>query len=109
MRAYSTDLRQRGRPAVDHATPRAEVAGLFQVSLSPIKEDLKQRQMSGNLARNPMPGRPSTEEVALDADLPTPLAAHDDATLEQPCHLREQTPGQRVSAATISRAIARLD
>lgn len=108
MRAYSTDLRQRVLHAVDHGTPRAEVAALFQVSLSTIKRYLKQRQISGSLARKPIPGRPATYGAALDAGLAAQLAAHDDATLEQHCHLWEQTHGQRVSPATMSRAIARL-
>lgn len=108
MRAYSIDLRQRVLHAVDHGTPRAEVAALFHVSLSTIKRYLKQRQVSGNLARKPVPGRPSRYGTALDAELPAQLAAHDDATLEQHCQLWEQTHGVRVSLATMSRAIARL-
>lgn len=108
MRAYSTDLRQRVLHAVDHGTPRAEVASVFQVSLSTIKRYLKQRQVSGSLARKPVPGRPSRYGDALDAELPAQLAAHAEATLEQHCRLWEQTHGQRVSLATMSRAIARL-
>src|SRR5690348_15123339 len=108
MRAYSTDLRQRVLHAVDHGTPRAEVAALFQVSLSTIKRYLKQRRVSGNLARKPVPGRPSRYGAALDADLPAQLAAHNDATLQQHCQLWHQTHGQRVSTASMSRAIARL-
>ena len=108
MRAYSIDLRQRVLHAVDHGTPRAEVAALFQVSLSTIKRYLKQRQVSGSLARKPVPGRPSRYGVALDAGLPAQLTAHDDATLEQHCQRWEHTHGQRVSPATMSRAIARL-
>ena len=108
MRAYSTDLRQRVLHAVDHGTPRAEVVALFQVSLSTIKRYLKQRQVSGNLARKPVPGRPSKYGAALDAGLSVQLTTHDDATLEQHCQFWEQTHGQRVSPATMSRAIARL-
>jgi transposase len=108
MRAYSIDLRQRVLHAIDHGTPRAEAAALFQVSLSTIKRYLKQRQVSGNLARKPVPGRPSRYGAALDVELPAQLTAHDDATLEQHCQLWEQTHGQRVSPATMSRAIARL-
>lgn len=108
MRAYSIDLRQRVLHAIDHGTSRAEVATLFQVSLSTIKRYLKQRQVSGHLARKPVPGRPSRYGAALDAELPAQLTAHDDATLEQHCQLWEQTHGQRVSPATMSRAIARL-
>ena len=108
MRAYSIDLRQRVLHAVDHGTPRAEVATLFQVSLSTIKRYLKQRQVSGNLARKPVPGRPSRYGTALDAELPAQSAGHDEATLEQHWQLWEQTHGVRVSLATMSRAIARL-
>lgn len=108
MRAYSTDLGQRVLHAVDHGTPRPEVAALFQGSLSTIKRYLKQRRVSGNLARKPIPGRPSRYGTALDADLPAQVAAHNDATLERHCQLWHQTHGQRVSTATMSRAMARL-
>ena len=96
MRAYSIDLRQRILHAVDHGTPRAEVVALFQVSLSTIKRYLKQRLVSGNLARKPIPGRPATYGAALDAGLPAQLTAHDDATLEQRCQLWETNqPGNQ--------------
>lgn len=108
MKAYSTDLRERILPAIDQGTPRVEVALTFQVSLSTIKRYLKRRQVAGDLRRSPVRGRPSTSGAALDAQLAPQLAAHADATLEQHCHLWEQAHGQRISTATMSRAIARL-
>ena len=108
MRAYSSDLRQRILHTVDQGTARAEVAALFQVSLSTIKRYLRQRRQTGQLAVKPIPGRPATYGAALDAALPAQLTAHDDATLEQHCQRWEQAHGQHVSTATMSRAIRRL-
>lgn len=61
-----------------------------------------------SVAINPIPGRPAKYGAALDAGLPAQLVAHADVTPEDYCQLWEQTHGQRVSTATMSRAIARL-
>jgi len=87
MRAYSTDLREHVLGALDQGTSRAQVAAVFQVSLSTIKRYLKQRASGGTLAPKPIPGRPATYGAALDTGLPAQLAAHDTATLEQHCQL----------------------
>ena len=108
MRAYSTDLREHVLRALDQGTSRAQVATVFQVSLSTIKRYLKQRQSGGTLVPKPIPGRPARYGDVLDAELPTQLVANASATLEQHCHLWETSHGVRVSTATMSRAIARL-
>lgn len=109
MKAYSLDLRQRILHTSEQGKPCVQIAALFQVSLSTVKRYLRQQRQSGTLTVKPIPGRPAKYGAALDAGLPTQVAAHPDATLEYHCQLWEQTSGQRVSTATMSRAIARLD
>jgi transposase len=108
MRAYSNDLRQRILRAVDQGHRQAEIAAAFQVSVSTLKRYLKERRETGTLTVKPIPGRPSKYGAALDAGLPAQVKAHDDVTLEQHCQLWESTSGQRVSTATMCRALARL-
>ena len=108
MRAYSNDLRQRILRAVAQGHRQAEIAAAFQVSVSTIKRYLKQRRETGTLTVKPIAGRPSKKGAALDADLGAQVAARGDATWEQHCQLWESTHGERVSTATMSRALARL-
>lgn len=108
MRAYSNDLRQRILHAVDQGHRQAEIAAAFQVSLATIKRYLKQRRETGTLTGKPIPGRPPKKRAALEAELTAQLTAHDDVTLEQHCQLWESTHAERVSTATMRRAIARL-
>lgn len=108
MRAYSNDLRQRILHAVEQGHRQAQIAAAFQVSVATIKRYLKQRRETGTLTVKPIPGRPPKKRAALEADLTTQLAAHDDATLVQHCQLWEAAHGQRVSRDTMRRAIARL-
>jgi transposase len=108
MRAYSEDLRVRVLAAVDGGLPRAEAARRFGVSLPTIKRYLKLRRETGGLAPRPRPGQPSRKAAALRAGLLPQLEAHPDATLAEHCALWEATTGERVSPATVSRAIARL-
>ena len=108
MRAYSDDLRQRLLHAVDQGHRQAEIAAAFQVSVATIKRYLKQRREIGYLTVKPIPGRPPKKRAALEAELDTQLAAHDDATLEQHCQLWEASHAVQVSTATMRRAIARL-
>ena len=108
MKAYSQDLRQRVVRAVDEGRTRAEIAQLFGISLATIKRYLKQRRESGHLIPKAIPGRPAKKGGALQVGLGTQLAAHPDMTLDEHCRLWETEHGQRVSTATMSRAITRL-
>lgn len=108
MKAYSQDLRQRVVRAVDEGRTRAEIAQLFCVSLATIKRYLKQRRESGHLIPKAIPGRPAKKGGALQVGLGTQLVAHPDMTLDEHCRLWEMEHGQRVSTATMSRAITRL-
>src|SRR5215472_1368413 len=108
MKAYSQDVRQRVVRAVDEGHTRAEIALLFGVSLATIKRSLKQRRESGHLIPKAIPGRPAKKGGAWQVGLGTQRASHPDMTLDDHCRLWEMEQGQRVSTATISRAITRL-
>lgn len=109
MRAYSHDLRLRVLCAVDQGRSRAEIVVLFGISLATIKRYLKQRRETGEVRAKPIPRQPAKKGAALQAKLREQLEAHPDATLEQHCSLWERQQGMKVSSATMSRAIHRLD
>jgi transposase len=108
MRAYSTDLRERIVRAVEEGRPQREAARLFGVAASTVKRYLRQQQAIGSLKPKPIPGGPRRigpdQEMALRAR----MEAHPDATLAEHCAWWEQEQGERLSLATMSRAIQRL-
>ena len=109
MRPYSTDLRERVLAAVDAGARREKVAAVFGVSVPTIKRYLKRRRETGSLAPTPHPGRPAPKGDALAAWLPARLEGHRDATLdEHAAAFAAHHAGVVVSAATVSRAVARL-
>lgn len=105
MKAYSTDLRERVVCAVDEGHSREEIIEMLGVSRATIKRYLKQRRETGELVPKSIPGRPATKGGALQADIPTQLEAHRDATIQEHCQIWEAEHGQQVSTATMSRAI----
>jgi transposase len=84
------------------------VVEAFAVSLPTIKRWLKRRRETGGLAPKPIPGPPAIKRDALLEALPTRLAEHADATLEQHCSWWQGRTGVAVSLATMSRAITAL-
>ena len=109
MRPYSTDLRQRVLAAVDAGARREDVAAVFGVSVPTIKRYPKRRRETGGVGPTAHPGRPAPKGDALRSWLPTRLEGHRDATLdEHAAAFAAEHGGVAVSAATVSRAIARL-
>ena len=108
MKAYSTDLRERVVRAAEEGRSREEIIHLFGVSRATIKRYVKQQQETGDLEPKPIPGRPAQKGDALRADLWSQLEASRDATLPEHCQIWETTHGQRVSPATMGRAIKSL-
>jgi len=105
MRAYSLDLRQRIVAAVDAAEGTlAEIAQLFQVSISCITRLLQRRRASGSLAPKPHAGGPQPKLTPHDEQrLLELLQQQPDATLTE---LRDRL-GVRCSIMTIARALSR--
>ncbi len=108
MEAYSQDLRRRIVDAVDAGKPKTQVAQIFNVSVPTINRYLRLRTQTGSLAPRPIPGRPSVKGTALDAGLKGQVEAHSDATITEHCALWEEAHNERVSEATMSRALKRL-
>ncbi len=108
MKPYSKDLRVRVLAAVDGGTPREEVAKTFSVSTPSIKRWLKRRRETGNVEPRPIPGRSPVKGAALKGWLPEHLEGGPDLTLEEHRRAFEEATGTKVSAATVSRAIAAL-
>jgi transposase len=109
MRAYSYDLRQRILRAVDQGKSRAEIIKTFDVSRATIKRYLKLRRETGDVKPKAIPGRPARKGATLFAGLKSQLDAYPDATLAEHCQFWESSQGVKVSTASMSRAIQRLD
>jgi len=92
---------------VDGGMPRGEAARTFGVSPATIKRYLRLRRQTGGLAPRPRVGAPPVKVGPLAAALPRRLGAAPDATLAEHCAWYAEATGVRVSAATMSRAIAR--
>lgn len=108
MRAYSTDLRERIVAAVESGRPQREAARLFGVAVSTVKNYLRQQAQTGHLERAPIAGRTRRIGAEHEAALRAQVSAQPTATLAELCRWWEQTHGQVVSLATMSRAIHRL-
>src|SRR5258708_16864065 len=109
MKAYSYDPRLRVLRAVYQGRPRAEIVSTFAISLATLKRYLKRQREIGDVRAKPIPGRPAKKGAALQAGLLSQLDTHPDATLTEHCQIWETTQGMQVSAATMSRAIQRLN
>jgi transposase len=108
MRVYSLCLRERIVQAVDSGQSQREAARRFGVGGSSVKRYLHQRQQRGSLQRRPIPGGQRRIGREQEAVLWARLAAEPAATLAEHCSWWEQAHGQRVSIATMARAIGRL-
>ncbi len=95
--------------AVYQGRPRAEIVSTFAISLATLKRYLKRQREIGDVRAKPIPGRPAKKGAALQAGLLSQLDTHPDATLTEHCQIWETTQGMQVSAATMSRAIQRLN
>lgn len=108
MRAYSSDLRERVVRAVDQGRSQREAARLFGLGVSTVKRYLQQRAQAGTLRRRPIPGGPRRIGREQEQLLRAQVAAAPEATIAEHCARWERARGQRVSGATMWRAIHRL-
>ena len=108
VKQYSVDLRERLLRAIDAGLGQAEAAGLFGVGISTIKRWKRQRTERGTLAAKPRPGRTPLIGADLRPALEAQVRAAPDATLAEHCATWERDQGVQVSAATMSRTLARL-
>src|SRR5687768_12594530 len=109
VRAYSMDLRERVVAAVDAGLTQSQAAARFGVSLRTVERYLARRRATGSLAATEQRhGREPRVHQALQAWLPDRLDAAADATLAEHVAAFAAAGGQRVSPASMSRAIAGL-
>jgi transposase len=108
MKSYSLDLRERVVRAVRQGMSRQDVVATFGISLSTLKRWLV-LDKQGTLAPQPRPGLPPLLRREAHPLLETQLRAHPDATLQEHAALWQQSQGQKLSRATMARAILRLD
>lgn len=107
MRPYSRDLRERIIAALAAGQRTGAVAARFAVSDRTVRRYRQVLRERGSLAPRPIPGRPcllANQEAALLAQ----LQADPDATLAEHCQRWAARTGQRLSLATMHRAIRRL-
>lgn len=83
MKAYSQDLREHILRAVDHGYSRAEVVQMFGISLSTLKQYVKQRREKGHVQLKAIPGRPPTKRAQLEAGLLLPGFSPDLSPIEE--------------------------
>ena len=109
VRAYSMDLRERVVAAVDAGLTQSQAAERFGVSLRTVERYLARRRATGSLAATEQRhGREPAVRRRLQAWLPARLEAAADATLAEHVAAFVAAGGQRVSPASMSRAIAGL-
>jgi transposase len=108
MRASSTDLRERSVRVVADGQPLREAARRFGVRVSAVKRYLVRQQETGSLERTPLPGGPRTISREQEALLRARLQAAPDATVLEHCAWWAEHQGQRLSEATLWRAMRRL-
>ena len=101
-------LRERLLAALDAGLPEAEAARAFGVSRRSFRRWRQWRRERGGVADRPRPGGPRKLGPEAESALRAQVAAHPDATLADHCARWDRERGVRVSAATMSRALARL-
>src|SRR6516162_3173829 len=108
MRAYSTDLKERLVRAVANGQPMREAARRFGVAVTTVKRAVVQQRETGSLERKPIPGYPRRIGPDLEVVLRARLEAASDATVLEHCAWWAEHQGQRLSEATMWRAMRRL-
>ena len=109
MKQYSADLRERLLGAIDAGLPQAEAAHLFGVSVSSIKRWRQRMRKTGSVASRPRTGRHRHVRPEDEAALLLQVAAAPDATLAEHCASWAAATGVRLSTATMSRTLTRLN
>jgi transposase len=103
------DLRERVVAAVDAGMTHPQAAARFGVGLRTVERYLARRRATGSLAATEQRHGPEPKQRRqLHAWLPARLDAAADATLEEHVAAFVAGGGQRVSLASMSRAIASL-
>jgi transposase len=107
MRAYSEDLRKKIVAATERGTSKAQVARLFDVSLSSVKRYTRIACQGGSLTPKKGTGRPpkidETAKKLLEGDIKERPAA----TIAERRRLLEHLTGKLLSNSTVRRLLKR--
>lgn len=107
-RAYSVDLREWSLRALTSGMPMAEVARLFDVSLSSLYRWRRRQAAGAGLTPGRSSGRPRAIGPRAETALRAQVAAAPDATLAEHCAQWQADQGAAVSVAAMHRAFVRL-
>ena len=108
MKQYPADFRDRLLRAIDAGLAKAEAARRFGVHPKTVARWQRERRERGHAAPLARAGRAPSIPPERHAELRAQVAAHPDATLAAPCDRWAAEQGVRVSAATMSRLLAKL-
>jgi transposase len=107
-RAYSLDLRERARRALDAGLAAPEIERTFGISQRTLYRWTARQRAGQSLAPRTSPGQPPKIGPAQHDALRAQIAAHADATLAPHVAWWQQATGVRVGLATMARTIAGL-
>src|SRR5690242_12966975 len=109
MKQYPADFRTRLLDAIDAGLPEAEAVRAFGVHRTTIARWQRRREHTGSPAPADRAGRAPLVDPADHAALVAQVAASPDATLADHCDRWATDHAVRISTATMSRLLAKLD
>jgi transposase len=105
MKTYSVDFRERALALVDGGRSLAEVADLLAVGVATLKRWRCRQRATGAVDPRPRPGRPPRIRPEQHTQLVAQVRTTPDATLAEHCDAWAALTGERVSPATMCRAL----
>lgn len=109
MRSYSMDLRERVLGAWQAGKSQTWIAETYQLSVSSIKRYISRFRQMGSVAPTVQGREQPLIKDEQAAVVQVMVDEHPDATLAAYCQDWEKRTGQRVSSATMCRALQRFD
>ena len=107
MKPYSLDLRKRAVAAVQRGQSRKEVQEFFRIPHATLERWLRLNQQNA-LAPKPNCGKQPRLRPEAESQLRAQVEAHPDAILDEHVRLWEESSGQQLSRASMSRTLIRL-
>ncbi len=106
---YPADLRERLLQAQDAGLSAAEIVRTFGISARSLRRWRQWTRERSDLRTRTSPGRPRAIPQTAWASVRAQVMVHADATLAEHCARWQRTHGVRVSTATMSRLLTKLD
>jgi transposase len=108
MKAYSEDLRQKIVEATERGISKAQVARLFNVSLSSVKRYARLACQGGSLAPGKGSGRPLKLDERAKKLLEKDVEERSAATISERRRFLEHITGESLSDSTVGRMLKRM-